>query len=188
MLLGLTGGIASGKSTALRAFARLGVPTLSSDEIVHDLYRTAAVRDEVVALLGRRVLGPDGAVDRSRVAERAFADPEILGALERLLHPLVTRELERWRATQEAGGPALLVHEVPLLFEAGLQSRYDATVLVTAPDDVRAARDPDRFAERRPSQMSEESKASLATYVYVNTGTPQQLEDWVRELVRGLAG
>ena len=186
MLVGLTGGIASGKSTALRAFARLGIPTLSSDAIVHELYRTPEVRGTVVAELGAGVLGPDGEIDRSRVAALAFADPAVLRRLEQLLHPLVGHELERWKAAETDGGARLLVHEVPLLFEAGLQDRYDATVLVTAPDDVRAARDPDRFAERRSSQMSEESKARLATYVYVNTGTPEELEGWVADLVRSL--
>jgi len=187
MLLGLTGGIASGKSTALRAFARLGFPTLSSDSIVHELHCRPEVRDQVVAQFGTGVLGPDGEVDRSRVAARAFSDPRLLRSLESLLHPLVGGELERWKAAAEARGATLLVHEVPLLFEADLQGRYDATVLITAPDAVREARAPDRFAQRRSSQMSEGSKAALATYVYVNTGSTQELEAWVSQLVARLA-
>ena len=106
LLLGLTGGIGSGKSAALAAFARCGCPTLSSDAVVHELYRTAPVRDAVVARLGAGVLGADGEVDRAALGAVAFADPEVLRFLEGLLHPLVADELERWRAAQAAPGRA----------------------------------------------------------------------------------
>jgi dephospho-CoA kinase len=80
----------------------------------------------------------------------------------------------------------LLVHEVPLLFEAGLADRYDAVVLITAPDDVRRARRPELFDERAAAQLPEAEKAARADHVYVNDGTPAQLEQWVSGLVAEL--
>ena len=101
MLLGLTGGIGAGKSTALAAFARLGCPTLSSDAIVHALYLEPEVRAAVVERFGPGVLGDDGEVDRAG-AGRARASPtrQTRRWLEQLLHPLVAAALERWRASR----------------------------------------------------------------------------------------
>ena len=187
MLLGLTGGIGAGKSTALAAFARLGCPTLSSDAIVHGLYREPDVRAAVVERFGASVLGSDGEVARPALAARVFSDDIARRWLERLLHPRVAAALEIWRAEQEVIDPeALLVHEVPLLYEAGLAGRYDGVVLITAPDDVRRARSPERFDERAATQMPEAQKITRADHVYVNDGTPTDLERWVADLVAHL--
>jgi dephospho-CoA kinase len=187
VLLGLTGGIGAGKSTALAAFAQLGCPTLSSDEIVHALYLDPEARAAVAEHFGPDVLGGDGGVDRPALAARVFADDGERRWLEGLLHPRVAAALERWRAEQEAAHPgALLVHEVPLLYEAGLADRYDAVVLITAPDDVRRARRPAHFDERAAAQLPEGDKAARANHVYVNDGTPEQLEQWVADLVERL--
>ena len=184
MVLGLTGGIGAGKSTALAAFARRGCPTLSSDEIVHGLYRTAAVRDAVVGRFGREVIDASGEVDRARLAAIAFADPAAREFLESLLHPLVADELERFRAAH--GEDEVLVHEVPLLYEAGLADRYDAVVVVTAPDDVRRLRVPRGFDERSASQLPEVDKLELADYVIVNDGDPARLDAAIGALLRAL--
>jgi dephospho-CoA kinase len=187
VLLGLTGGIGAGKSTALAAFAQLGCPTLSSDEIVHALYLDPEVRAAVAEHFGPGVLDADGEVARPAVAARVFADDGERRWLEALLHPRVAAALERWRAEQEAAHPgALLVHEVPLLYEAGLADRYDAVVLITAPGDVRRARRPAHFDERAAAQLPEGDKAARANHVYVNDGTPEQLERWVADLVERL--
>ena len=187
MLLGLTGGIGAGKSTALAAFARLGCPTLSSDAVVHDLYRDPEVRAAVAARFGPGVLGADGEGARAAVGARVFADPAERRWLEGLLHPLVAAAVERWTREQAAEDPgALLVHEVPLLYEAGLPDRYDAVVLITAPDDVRRARSPARFDERASAQLPEAEKIARADHVYVNDGTPEDLERWVAGLVARL--
>jgi dephospho-CoA kinase len=187
VLLGLTGGIGSGKSTALAAFARLGCPTLSSDRIVHALYLDPEVRAAVAAHFGPGVLDGDGEVDRAALGARVFAREADRRWLEGLLHPRVAAALERWRAEQEAAHPgALLVHEVPLLYEAGLADRYDGVVLITAPDDVRRARGPEHFDERAAAQLPEAEKAARADHVYVNDGTPADLERWVTALVARL--
>ncbi len=187
IFLGLTGGIAAGKSTALGAFARAGCPVLSADAVVHDLYRRPDVRDAVVERLGTKVLGPDGEVDRAALGHVAFADPAVLGFLEQLLHPLVEIESERFRRVSEEAGARIAVQETPLLFERGGSDRYDRTVLITAPDDVRHARDP-RAAQRQAHQMPEAEKVVLADDVYVNDGTPEALDAWVVALVERLAG
>jgi dephospho-CoA kinase len=187
VLLGLTGGIGAGKSTALAAFEQLGCPTLSSDEIVRALYREPAVRAAVVGRFGPGVLGDDGEVARPVLAARVFTDETARRWLEQLLHPLVAAELERWRREQEALLPGvLLVHEVPLLYEAGLADRYDGVVLITAPDEVRRARVPQGFDERAAAQLPEAHKVVRADYVYVNDGTPAELERWVADLVARL--
>jgi dephospho-CoA kinase len=187
VLLGLTGGIGAGKSTALAAFARLGCPTLSSDAIVHALYLEPEVRAAVVEHFGPGVLGDDGEVDRAALGARVFADQADRRWLEQLLHPRVDAALERWRGEQEAAQPgALLVHEVPLLYEAGVGDRYDAVVLITAPAELRSARTPKQFEQRSATQLPEADKAARADYVYVNDGTPDQLERWVADLVTRL--
>ena len=189
MLLGLTGEIGAGKSTALVAFAQLGCPTLSSDEVVHAAYLDPEVRAAVAEHFGPGVLGDDGEVSRPALAGRVFADDADRRWLEGLLHPRVTAALERWRDEQEAAHPgALLVHEVPLLYEAGLADRYDAVVLITAPDDVRRARRPAHFDERAAAQLPEREKAASADHVYVNDGTPAELEHWVAGPVERLRG
>jgi dephospho-CoA kinase len=184
VLLGLTGGIGAGKSTALAAFGRQGCPTLSSDALVHELYRDPEVRSAVVERFGPDILGADRAVSRRAVATRVFSDDIARRWLERLLHPRVAAAFERWRREQESIDPdAVLVHEVPLLYEANLADRYDAVVLITAPDDVRRERAPERFDERAATQLPEAQKAARAQYVYVNDGTTADLERWVADLV-----
>jgi dephospho-CoA kinase len=160
---------------------------LSADAVVHELYLRPEVRDAVVERLGPQVLGADGEVDRAALAAIAFGDPEVLGFLERLLHPLVAVESERFRREAEAAGARIAVQETPLLFERGGADRYDRTVLITAPEDVRRARDP-RAAARLVHQMPEDEKRALADEVYVNDGTVEQLDAWVADLVRRLQG
>jgi dephospho-CoA kinase len=161
---------------------------LSSDAVVHELYRRPHVRDTVVERAGPRVLGADGEVDRRVLGALAFDDPSLLADLERLLHPLVADETERFRREAEASGAAVAVHENPLLFERGGGGRYDRTVLITAPDDVRRARDPERFDRRRAHQLPEDDKRALADEVFVNDGSVDALDDWVADLLRRLDG
>jgi dephospho-CoA kinase len=187
IFLGLTGGIAAGKSTALGAFARAGCPVLSSDAVVHELYRRPAIRDAVVERFGREVLDADGEVDRAALGAVAFGDPGLLAFLERLLHPLVALESERFRQQAEEAGARVAVQEIPLLFERGGADRYDRTVLITAPDEVRRARDP-RAVTRQAHQLPEDEKRALADEVFVNDGSLEELDAWVADLVRRLGG
>jgi dephospho-CoA kinase len=179
--VGLTGGLGAGKSTALQALERLGAATLSTDAVVHELYASAEVRDAVVARWGEDV-APGGVVDRAALAGHAFADPEERAWLERLLWPLVGARVAAWRdeAASRVPPPAAAVVETPLLFEAGMEGIYDATIAVVADEAVRAGRAAARghhaVDERAARQLSQEEKASRATYVVANSGTVEDLE------------
>lgn len=179
--VGLTGGMGAGKSTALAALRRLGAVTLSTDEVVHELYRTDEVRDLVVDRWGADV-APGGEVDRAVVAQRAFAAPEERAWLEQLLWPRVGQRVMDFRAEAEAADPPppAAVVETPLLFEAGMDAAYDATIAVIAPEAVRRARAEARghaaVDERTSRQLSQEEKAERATYAVVNDGSIDELE------------
>jgi dephospho-CoA kinase len=175
--VGLTGGIGAGKSEALAALERLGAATISTDAIVHALYEEPEVRDAVVARWGPEV-APGGTVDRSAVARHAFATPAEREWLEQLLWPRVGRRVAEWR--ERATGRALVV-ETPLLFEAGLEGGYDATIAIVADETVRAERARRRghasLDERTARQLSQDEKARRATYAVDNSGTLEALEE-----------
>jgi dephospho-CoA kinase len=179
--VGLTGGLGAGKSTALAALERLGAATISTDAIVHELYADESVVAAVTSRWGPDV-APGGVVDRSAIARHAFASPEERAWLEGLLWPLVGRRVAEWRRGLEAREPppAAAVVETPLLFEAGLEGGYDATIAVIAEEEVRAARAAARghhaVDERSARQLSQEEKAARATYVVTNSGTVEELE------------
>jgi dephospho-CoA kinase len=148
--------------------------------VVHELYMTDEVRDAVVARWGPEV-APHGAVDRSAIARTAFATPEDRAWLEGLLWPRVAARVAAWR--EEVGHrqppPVAAVVETPLLFEAGMDRIYDATVAVVADEDVRrdraAARGHHAVDERTARQLPQEEKAARATYVVANSGTIEEL-------------
>jgi dephospho-CoA kinase len=179
--VGLTGGIGVGKSTALDALERLGATTLSTDQVVHDLYGTAEVQEAVTERFGPSV-APGGTVDRGALAERAFATPEDRAWLEALLWPRVGARMVAWREQAErlSPPPRVAVVEVPLLFESGMEGAFDATIAVVAAEDVRAERAAARghrsLDERSARQLSQKEKAQRATYVVINDGTVEELE------------
>jgi dephospho-CoA kinase len=185
--LAITGPIGAGKSAALEAFARHGAATISSDEIVHRLLRNDPdVRRELVERLGPEVIGDDGA-DRAKVAEIVFNDANQLDWLEELLHPRVVRENLRWRGEIEArpDPPPLTVTEVPLLYETGAQKRFDAVVVITAPEDVRRTRRP-LGDDREQRLVPEAKKVALADFAYVNDGSLDELDAFVADVIRKL--
>lgn len=181
LFIGLTGGIGSGKSTALAAMERLGAATLSTDRVVHELYESDEVRRLVAERFGQSVI-VDGEIDRGAVARAAFATDEERQWLEQLLWPRVGERMVAWKAEQErrTPPPRALVVEVPLLFESGLDRGYDATIAVVADEAIRQARAGARghqaLDERVARQLSQEEKSQLATYTVVNDGTEAELE------------
>lgn len=179
--VGLTGGIGAGKSTALTALERLGAAVLSSDAVVHELYGSRPVREQVQARFGADLLR-DGELDRAALAERAFATEGDRAWLEGLLWPLVGERITAWRRQQvrRQPPPRALVVEVPLLFEAGMEGGFDATIAVLADEPVRvrraAARGHSELAKRDARQLSQAEKAARATYVVHNDSTVAELE------------
>ena len=186
----ITGGIGAGKSTALDAFRRHGAATVSSDEIVHHLLRTdPEVKKALVERLGEEILDGDGVPDRERIALRVFKDREALDFLEKLLHPLVSREYLAWREqlAQLASPPRVCVTEVPLLYEVGGETRFDKVVVITAPSKLREARRGGRADDRESRLLPDREKAKKADFTYVNTGTPDELDAWVAGVMATLS-
>ena len=191
MAVAVTGGIGAGKSEALRAFARHGAAVISSDEIVHRLLREdQEVKQAIVERLGESVLGADGEIDRARVGELVFGDPDALRWLEALLHPRVSATYLRWR--EELAGlpdpPAVCVTEVPLLYEVGAEKHFDAVVVVTASPRVRVSRHIRPMHAREQRLLPDEEKAARADFTYVNDGPLADLDAFVSDVVDRLSG
>jgi dephospho-CoA kinase len=182
--IGLSGAIASGKSEALAALGRLGAATLSTDAVAHELLDEPATLERLVERWGPEV-GPEGRVDRERVAAIVFNDPAELRWMESVVHPLVGERVVAWRSELGAGHD-LAVVEVPLLFEAGMESFFDATLVVVAGDERRAewakARGTGEVDGRSGRQLAESEKAARATFVVANDGTLDDLEAALRDL------
>jgi dephospho-CoA kinase len=185
LFIGLTGGLGAGKSEALAAAERLGAATLSTDAVVHELLGTPEVRDLLAARWGERVLAGD-AVDRAAVAEIVFEQPDELGWLESVLFPRVGGRVLQWRAELEQADPPprIAVVEVPLLFEAGIEGIFDATVVVVADEEIRASRAGERDQRgldgRQARQLDQDEKARRADLVVRNDGTLEELQQEMR--------
>ena len=185
----ITGGIGAGKSAALDAFRSHGAATVSSDEIVHHLLATDdMVLERIVEKLGADVLGLDGRPDRSLVAQKVFADRALLAWLESLLHPLVSREYLTWRErlAELDEPPRVCVTEVPLLFEVGGEERFDKVVVITAPRALREQRRRVARDDRDARLLPDREKIRRADYHYVNTGTFEDLREWVGSVMAEL--
>ena len=191
--VGLTGGMGSGKSTALEALRRLGAEVLSSDAVVHELYEGQQLRDAVVARFGADV-APGGVVDRAAVARRAFASEEDRAWLEGQVWPLVGARVAEWleRARAAQPAPPAAVVEVPLLFEAGLDQLYDATIAIVSEESLRRQRASERghalVDERAARQLSQEEKARRASFVVRTDGSELDLERELSAVLGKLGG
>ena len=188
--IGLTGGIAAGKSTALAAFERLGAATISSDAVVHELLDSEPLLGRLTERWGEEI-APEGRVDRNKIGGIVFADPDELGWLESQIHPLVGERIGAWLGSlpEEAG---VAVVEVPLLFEGEMAPVFDTTVAVVTADEVRRARAEARghtlVGEREARQLSQDEKAERAEHVIENDGTVEELEQRLSALVAKLRG
>jgi dephospho-CoA kinase len=189
--VGLTGGLASGKTTVAGLLRGLGASVFDADEIVRELYRPGgggarAARE----LFGEEVLRADGSVDRARVAALVFSDPERRRRLEERVHPLVRAELGKKFREAEASGADVAVAEASQLLEAGSERDYDRILLVTAPMEDRVARwkargrDPEDARGRMAAQILPEEAARRASDVIVNDGSLAELARKVEALYR----
>ena len=189
LTIGLTGGIAAGKSEALAAFERLGAKTISSDAVVHELLDSDPLLGRLGERWGSEVISPEGRVDRSRVGEIVFADPEELTWLEAQIHPLVGERIAAWLASLPSTTEIAVV-EVPLLFESGMDGVFDTTVAVVAADAVRRERAEARghalVDEREARQLAQETKAARAEHTISNEGSLEDLERQLSALIEKL--
>ncbi|MBI5424928.1 MAG: dephospho-CoA kinase [Opitutae bacterium] len=191
MIVGLTGGMGCGKSTAAALFAELGFRRLDADRTVHEVLLPSA---EVVTALRERfgdgILGADGAVDRAKLGAVVFGDAEALAWLENLLHP---RLRAHWDGIYAAAQDEKFIVEVPLLFEKQLQNRFDFTVCVTTSSDLQLRRleqrgvSPEIARQRLAKQLPLARRCELADFVLLNDGTLSFLREQVSELARRLS-
>jgi dephospho-CoA kinase len=138
-VLGLTGSIAMGKSTAAAMLRRMGIPVHDADQVVHDLTKPGGAAVPAIGAAFPDLVSSAG-INRPELSRRAFDDPSVLKRLERILHPLVRAEEQRFLSRQRARGAELVVLDIPLLYETGGEKRCDAVMVVSAPRAVQIAR------------------------------------------------
>jgi dephospho-CoA kinase len=182
VVVGLTGGIGAGKSTALAMFGELGAFAVSADQLVHALYLQPECTAELVAHFGPAVLDARGAVDRRRLAKSVRGRPEELVWLENLTHPRVAEEIER--RIREAPVDSVVVCEVPLLFESRYQRLFDLIVTIEAGRENRRNRsvhrfDLEMFSELEALQASSEQRVAGSDLVFLNDGDLDHLSKFV---------
>jgi dephospho-CoA kinase len=189
--IGLTGGLASGKSTVAAHLKELGAIVFDADAIVSDLYRPGG-RGALTAkqLFGDEVLDAQGAVDRARVAAIVFASPRRRHDLEARIHPIVRREIERRFTDARSAGAAVAVAEASQILEARTESEYDRVLLVVAPETERVRRweaaggDSEDARRRIATQIRPEAAALRATDTILNDGTLADLKRKTEEIYR----
>lgn len=182
--VGLTGGIGAGKSTALSLFAETGALVVSADAVVHDLYARDDCKAALVDHFGPGVLDAGGHVDRVSLAGLVHGRPEELRWLEELTHPLVRAGIETFIGSAPAG--SVVVCEVPLLVESGLEGLFDLVVTVEAAPGIRRARSRHRFgaqmfAELEGLQASSERRTAASDLAFFNDGDLEHLQMFVHE-------
>jgi len=180
MVIGLTGGIASGKSSVSNILRKMGVPIFDADKIAREVSEESAVIEEVALLFGPEVIAPDGKINRSALKELVFSDGEKLAALNKLIHPRVIARFEEIRNKIPAG--ARVVFDIPLLFESGLEFLCDKILVVDVEEGVQIerllARDhisPVLAREIIAAQLPLSEKKKRADFVIENNGNPEDL-------------
>jgi dephospho-CoA kinase len=197
-VIGLIGGIGSGKSAVAAVFARRGARVLSGDDLAHEALRQPEVRDQIVRRWGPDVLDEDGEVRRRRLGAVVFANEGELRALEKMVHPFVRRRIEE-EVRRAAADPAvpLIVLDAAVMLEAGWNEVCDRLVYVDSPPAARLRRvaaqrgwSPEELAARERAQLPLTEKARRADHVLTNTDTLEHLQRQVEDLLRswGLSG
>jgi dephospho-CoA kinase len=189
LLVGLTGGIGSGKSTVAGMLERRGAVVVDADDLARRAVEPGTVgHTRVIEAFGREMLGRDGQIDRDRLARLVFSDPETRRKLESLVHPEVARlfseMVEAYRDTDR-----IVVYVVPLLVERSLQTAFDVVVAISASPETRKARlgadrgmRPEDVQNRMSAQLSDDERERAAHFVIANDGTLEELERVVDDL------
>jgi dephospho-CoA kinase len=188
----ITGGLSCGKSSVCHLLKELGASVVSADKIVHQLLSSDTnPGQEVIQLLGKSILLPDGKFDRSRIARIVFQKPKLLQELEKIIHPAVYNEIEQIYQKQQSSTnpPPLFIAEIALLFESGGEKNYDATVAVIANPEIcfqrftkKTGQGREEFNNRVARQLPLLEKALRANYVIMNSGSLSNLEETTKEL------
>lgn len=188
LVVGLTGGICSGKSTVAGMFARLGAVVIDADRIAHELQAPGhALFNAILSDFGRTIVGEDGRIDRRRLGAVVFADPAARARLDEILQPAIVEECERRIRQAETSGAAVCLLDAALLIESGRHGRFDAMILVEASEAVQLDRlvtrmglSRDEAIQRIRSQMPLEEKRRYASFVIRNEGSLEETERQVK--------
>ena len=193
MRVGLTGGVASGKSTVAAILQELGAVVIDADQLARDVVaRGTPGLDAVVEEFGRDLLTAEGDLDRPAMAERVFADDDARRRLEGIIHPLVFEQIQELEAA--APPDAIVVHDIPLLAESGRADTFDAVIVVDAPEELQVERmqrerawSREQALSRIGAQSSRDERLAIATYVIDNSGGLDDLRRQVEEVYHDLA-
>lgn len=188
MVVGLTGGIGSGKSTVAAMFERLGATVIDADQVAHELVEPdQPIFETIASVFGREVVGADGRIDRRRLGAIVFADPKLRKRLEAILHPAIILECERRIRQAGASDAAVCLLDAALLIESGWHARFNAVILVEASEANRLNRlvesrglSRNEAIQRIKSQMSQQAKRRHAHYVIENGGPLEATEHQVK--------
>jgi dephospho-CoA kinase len=190
MILGITGGIASGKTTVSRLFAALGASLVNADQLAREAVRPGSpALQELIDIFGCGILQADGTLNRPALAQMVFADSAARAAVNRITHPAIARLAEQALREKVQKGAWLVVYEAPLLFEVGAEQRVDAVLVVTAEEGVQIRRlmERDGLSEeaaraRLAAQMPQAEKVARADFVIDNSGAAEETEQAVKAL------
>ncbi|APG27642.1 dephospho-CoA kinase [Syntrophotalea acetylenivorans] len=195
MVLGITGGIASGKTTVAQTFQALGAVVVSADLLAREVVRPGAkALRQIAAYFGRQVLREDGTLNRQLLGDMVFNDHQARLALNNITHPAIAElASKRLREAEQEGAP-LVVYDAPLLFEAGADRQVDKVLVVKVDAEVQLARlmardgiDRQKALARIDSQMPQMEKLARADFIVDNSGSPQETEEQVRSLMEYLS-
>jgi dephospho-CoA kinase len=189
--LGLTGGVASGKTTVANFFREKGVPIIDADRLAHTAL--ARNKDKIVNYFGRDILGPTGDIDRKALGLKVFNSTDKLKFLESLIHPFVQKKTEEKKSLFKAAGHKMAIYDVPLLFENELQDKFDKVIVVYVPESLSLKRlmkrnslSQEEAKSRLASQMDIEKKKKKADIVIDNKGDLDELKTQVDQVYRDL--
>lgn len=193
--IGLTGNLGSGKSTIARIFLVLGVPVYHADDASRRFLLQNHVQEKVLNVFGHEVFTGTNEIDRKALGKIVFSDPEKLGALNSILHPLVREDFREWLYSKK--GHAYVIHEAAIIFESGFRHEFDRIIHVSCPVEVALDRsvkrdnaDPEEIKKRMMFQWDDEKKAAMSDYIILNDGSemaiPQVLK--IHDLLVNLSG
>jgi dephospho-CoA kinase len=192
--IGLTGGIASGKSTASIWFAKSQVAVVDADAIAHDVVKKGTPGyEDVIKMFGPQVLGVDGELDRKKLGAMVFGDRAKLLLLERIVHPLVQAEVLRQRQMHEAGGHSFAIYDVPLLYEKNLQKDFEKVIVVSTSQRLQVERmkQRDQFTDqeiqkRLAQQLPMSEKEAKADFIVRNESSLKDLNEQLKRVLTQL--
>ncbi|MEM7647338.1 MAG: dephospho-CoA kinase [Pseudomonadota bacterium] len=190
--VGLTGGIASGKTTVANFLREMAIPVVDADQLAHMVLKRN--KDKVVNYFGPDILGEDGEINRRKLGEKVFSNPKLKQSLEDMIHPLVQEKVAEKKRLFEIGGHALAIYDVPLLYEKELDKQFDHVLLVYVPESVSKKRLMERNSlseeeadARISNQIDIESKKNRADTVLNNEGDVDclraQVEKWKKTIL-----